>query len=191
MEIMAEKCDSLRQIIERKLGFPIRTPKVFELLSRQIYQKTNKILSMSTLKRFWGYVDKERTEKQVRLSTLDILSEYAGYQNWALFCQADITEGTDDSNKLVNRHLYVKELNIGVYIELRWKLNHRVLIRYEGENLFTVVESIHNMLQTGDTFHCSHIVEGMPLILFNLVRDGVIQGNFVCGKNYGIEFVKR
>ena len=159
---MTERYDQLRQMTEQMLGLQVKTPKDFELLSRQIYARTGKMLSMSTLKRFWGYVDKEHTERLVRLSTLDILSEYIGYQNWALFCQSDI-KGSEESNTMANRHLFVKELYIGTHIELRWKPNRVVTARYEGEELFTVVESINSKLHPGDTLHCGHIVEGMPL----------------------------
>ena len=172
---------------ELMLGFQVKTPRDFELLSRQIYDRTGKMLSVSTLKRFWGYVDKEHAGRLVRLSTLDILSEYIGFQNWALFCQSDV-KGSEESDTMANRHLFVKKQPVGTHIELRWKPNRVVTVRYEGEELFTVVESINSKLHPGDTFHCSHIVEGLPLTLFTLVRDGSIIGHYVCGREHGVTF---
>ncbi len=184
---MTERYELLRQMTEQMLGLQARTPKDFELLSRQIYARTGKMLSVSTLKRFWGYVNKEKTERIVRYSTLDILSEYIGYQNWALFCQTDV-KASEESSTMANRHLFAKELSTGTHIELRWKPNRLVTVRYEGEELFTVVESINSKLHPADTFHCSHIVEGMPLTLFTLVREGAIIGNYVCGREHGVTF---
>ena len=100
---MEEKQQELRRLVEQVMGMLIQTPSDFELLMSQIYQKTGQRLSMSTIKRFWGYVDKENADYRVRVTTLDILSEFCGYQNWATFCQADVG-GEEESGDMGNRH---------------------------------------------------------------------------------------
>ncbi len=181
-----DKHEELRQMTERVLGMEMKTPKDFELLAGEIFQKTRKQLSVSTLKRFWGYVG-HREEEKARLSTLDILSEFIGYQNWTTFCQTD-TQMTDDSGTTASRFLFAKEQNVGAHILLRWQPNRQVTIRYEGEDLFTVVESINSKLRPGDTFRCSHIVEGLPLTMMGLVRNGGFPVNYVCGREKGVTF---
>ena len=94
----------------------------------------------------------------------------------------------DESGNLANRHLFAKDLAVGTLVQLRWKPDRLVTVRFEGADLFTVVESINSKLHPSDTFHCSHIVEGLPLTLFNLVREGHITGNYVCGKTHGVTF---
>ena len=187
---MEEKQQELRRLVEQVMGMLIQTPSDFELLMSQIYQKTGQRLSMSTIKRFWGYVDKENADYRVRVTTLDILSEFCGYQNWATFCQADVG-GEEESGDMVNRHLFAKDLVSGDLVRLQWKPDRIVTIRFEGSDLFTVVESINSKLRPGDTFHCLHIVDGMPLTLFGLVRDGRIVGNYVCGKIHGVSFSRK
>ena len=185
---MEQKQEELRRLVEKTLGMVVKTPSDFEQLIRQIGEKTGQRLSLSTVKRFWGYVDKDNADYHVRTSTLDILAEYAGYQNWATFCQVDPEAADDESGNLANRHLYAKDLTVGTLVQLRWKPDRQVTVRFEGGDLFTVVESINSKLHPSDTFHCSHIVEGLPLTLFNLVREGHITGNYVCGKTHGVTF---
>lgn len=187
--ITQDKYGELRQLAEKVLGIAVKTPRDFELLSEQIYQRTRQRLSVSTLKRFWGYVDKERDDDKARRSTLDILSQFVGYQEWATFCQAD-TRLKDESGNMFSRHLFAREQRIGAHIQLTWQPDRQVTIRYEGEDLFTVVESINSKLRPGDTFHCSHIVDGMPLTLIGLVRDGALPVNYVCGRTKGVRFVR-
>lgn len=185
---MEQKQEELRRLVEKTLGMVVKTPSDFEQLIRQIAQKTGQRLSLSTVKRFWGYVDKDNADYHVRTSTLDILAEYAGYQNWGTFCQMDPEAADDESGNLANRHLFAKDLAVGTLVQLRWKPDRLVTVRFEGGDLFTVVESINSKLHPSDTFHCSHIVEGLPLTLFNLVREGHITGNYVCGKTHGVTF---
>lgn len=74
----------LRKAIEEKAGFCMRTPKDFDLLSEYISEETHQKVSSSTLKRFWGYLSEASVP---RVSTLDILSQYAGYSDWASFME--------------------------------------------------------------------------------------------------------
>lgn len=187
---MEKKQEELRRLVEQALGMEVKTPSDFELLLNQILEKTGQRLSLSTLKRFWGYVDKDNTDYHVRVTTLDILSQYAGHQSWVAFCQADL-KASNESGTTASRHLYVKELTVGTHIVLKWKPDRVVTLRYEGEDLLTVVESINSKLRPGDTCHCSHIVEGMSLTLFSLVREGTLMGNYVCGKTHGVSFSMR
>lgn len=187
---MENKQEELRRLTEKTLGMAVKTPSDFEQLLNQIFLKTGQRLSLSTLKRFWGYVDKDNMNYRVRVSTLDILSQFAGYQSWVTFCQADL-KSSAESGTSVDRHLYLKELAVGTHIVLKWKPDRVVTMRYEGEDLLTVVESINSKLRPGDTAHCSHIVDGMSLMLISLEREGSLMGNYICGKEHGVSFAVR
>ena len=187
---MEKKQEELKHLTELVLGISLKTPKDFELLQQQILQKTGQQLSLSTLKRFWGYVDKENVDYKVRVTTLDILAVFVGFQNWVSFCQTNLEEG-DESGNLAYRNLYLKELSVGSHVIIRWMPDRIVTMRYEGDDLLTVVESIGSKLRPGDTCHCQHIVENTPLTLFSLVRDGELIGNYICGKEHGVAFSVR
>ncbi|QCX00516.1 hypothetical protein FGM00_10465 [Aggregatimonas sangjinii] len=75
--------------IEDKLGWGIGATwgnKDFEELSEQILKKTSKRISVTTLKRIWG-----RTEwlANPSMATLDMLSEFIGYENWRAFVRTN------------------------------------------------------------------------------------------------------
>lgn len=65
----------------------------FEMLIGEIHRRTGSLLSLSTVKRFWGYVDKGREGYRARQTTLDILSQFVGFHDRAAFCQATVEGG--------------------------------------------------------------------------------------------------
>ena len=73
----------LRQI-EIKVGREMKTPKDFNFLAGQIYEQTHEKISVSTLKRLWGYVP---SYKSLRSSTLDLLARFVGFDSFDHFCQ--------------------------------------------------------------------------------------------------------
>lgn len=78
----AELIARLRQAVECKAGRQIRTPKDFDYLSEVIFADCHAMLSVSTLKRIWGYV---QTDSSPRPSTLDPLTRYVGFADWEDF----------------------------------------------------------------------------------------------------------
>jgi hypothetical protein len=78
----AELIARLRQAVERKAGRQIRTPKDFDYLSEVIFSECHTMVSVSSLKRIWGYV---QTDSSPRPSTLDPLTRYVGFADWEDF----------------------------------------------------------------------------------------------------------
>ena len=66
----------LRQLVEESADHAIATSNDFIFLSGEIQGRLNENLSVSTLKRLWGYVDGYAS---VRPSTLDILARFTGF----------------------------------------------------------------------------------------------------------------
>ena len=84
-----QNLDRLRESIEAQVDRKMRTPKDFDFLSEQIFEKEHQTVSPTTLKRMWGYLSEKATP---RLSTLNILSQFIGYDNWDAFCKSESTE---------------------------------------------------------------------------------------------------
>ena len=80
--ISQDAIQRLCSCIETQLNHPVRTPKDFEQLSQLIDERLHQHVSTSTLKRLWGYVTNEFAP---RTSTLNILAQFAGYADFALY----------------------------------------------------------------------------------------------------------
>ncbi len=83
--------DILREKIEEVVGQKIKSPKDFDFLSEQIFDKLHERISATTLKRLWGYVEGSTVPRQ---STLDILARFIDYTDWEHFCKGQ-EEGLD------------------------------------------------------------------------------------------------
>jgi hypothetical protein len=74
----------LRHAIEDTVGRKMKTPRDFDFLAKSIFEKLHQSLSASTLKRFWGYLPQYSS---IRVSTLDLLAQFADYKDWDSFCE--------------------------------------------------------------------------------------------------------
>ena len=86
--------DRLRKAIEQDIGRQMQTPKDFEFLSACIFQRLQQTVSVSTLKRLWGYTSSYAT---TRTTTLDVLARFVGYDNFEHFKQ----EVENQSNRII------------------------------------------------------------------------------------------
>lgn len=179
-----ELTDSLCRRVEEAFGSEVKTPKEFEKLSDSVFKHTGMLLSPTTLKRLWGYLD----EKVVpRRSTLDVLSQYVGWSCWDSFIMGDnltVESGTLASDKIN----VLNELKRGDRIRLSWHPARMSEVEYQGEGKFTVLEAVATKLKPGDTFQCFLIVSGEPLYLENLTTSGHRPSTYVCGRTHGVRF---
>lgn len=177
---------NLCQAIDEMMGHKMQTPKDFEQLRDRIYSRQHVLISVSTLKRVWGYIDNKSEPRQ---TTLDTLAYFLGYADYAAFCQSLTDDGQTVSNPVVSRHVSVRDdLVENDILTLYWQPGRICRVRYLGNLQFQVVSSERTRLQTGDYFQCSLIVEGEPLYLSNLLQKGRLATNYVCGKNGGVRF---
>lgn len=176
---------SLKKAVEGAIGRKLSTPKDFIFLSEQIFARLHVMLSPTTLKRFWGYL-KEGGEP--RLSTLNVLSQYVGYKGWDEFCDSGKKSEQIQSNFLLSRCLRVEDLKIGQKVILTWLPDRKCVIEYEGNRQFKVLCSENAKMKMADTFYCSVFMEGEPLYIDRLLRDGLGEVSYVAGKVSGIRF---
>ena len=73
--------------VEEKVGRKMKTPRDFDFLAEQIFETMHKSISVSTLKRVWGYVPANGITRE---STLDLLAQFAGFTSFSQFCQQTI-----------------------------------------------------------------------------------------------------
>lgn len=80
----------LQKYIQTKSGLPSVSPGDCKQISIFIEKITGKVVSETTLKRFFGFA---RQEFNFSLYTLNTLSEYAGFESWDHFCQTITNHG--------------------------------------------------------------------------------------------------
>lgn len=78
--------ERLREAIEIAVDRKMKTPKDFDFLAGQIFDKLHENVSSTTLKRIWGYLPETSAP---RISTLDLLARFVDYENWDSFCRHD------------------------------------------------------------------------------------------------------
>ncbi|MBQ7717112.1 MAG: hypothetical protein IJT55_06355 [Prevotella sp.] len=185
---MTEKLDYKRRIlceaVEKTINLKMRTPKDFDYLREQIYQKLSVLISQTTLKRIWGYITEDSTPRD---SSLTVLAQFAGFPDYETFCE-ELTDDDPPSAPILGMRLPIEELSVGDRIILRWDPLRVCVIEFLGHSAFRVISSEKTRLQPDDTFSCSTIIEGEPMYLDNLVQGGHLPVGYVCGKKGGISY---
>ena len=81
---MTTHIERLKASAEQKVGRQMHTPKDFDYLRECIYEESHEMVSLSTLKRLWGY---DRYEGTPRISSLNPIARYVGFRDWDDFLQ--------------------------------------------------------------------------------------------------------
>lgn len=174
----------LRLAIERAAGRKMLTPRDFEFLRERVYARTRVFLSVSTLKRLWGYAP----GGEPRVSTLGTLAQFLGYRSWGDFLMSD--NGEEVSGYVIGDYLHVDEqLEPGQTVKIFWKPDRECTVRYLGNSTFRVEASLNTRLVPPDTFQCRLMISGEPLYIDNLRHQGNAPVGYVCGKISGVRFV--
>lgn len=168
------------------MGMSMMSPANFDVLSLRIKKSTGRNVSVSTLKRIWGYVNYPHKPSNEILS---ILSAFAGYRDWHDFRSSDhVTESSDFIGADIVKS---SELTEGTRIQLGWKPDRSCILEYMGNSEFKVIEAQNSKLVSGDIFSCSVIVKGEPLICHEVRRGGeLLAEGYVAGKTDGIISLK-
>ena len=172
--------------IETAIGRPMQTPKDFEYLREHIYARLHVLLSRTTLMRLWDYIEGHVSPRR---NTLNILSQFLGYQSWEDYEQNTMLPKDQQSSPVLGRRLSVKDsLCVGNKLRLTWQPGRVCDIEYLGDLRFQVTSSKNTRLHEGDTFECSLIVEGEPLYLDNLRQGNRPPVAYICGKKSGVRY---
>lgn len=180
----ADALNSLCRRVEESAGITADTPQHFENIVEVIFQRTGTLLSPTTLKRIWGYLNEPTTPRR---STLDTLARFCGWTDYDHFLTGnspEIESGTVGTAVVRTDG----GLACGTRVRLMWPPSRVCVIEYIGEGKWCVVSSVGTRLSQGDRFSCTMIVEGEPLYIDNLETKGTRCGVYVCGRRTGVSF---
>lgn len=178
----------LRGWIEDSVGRVMHTPADFIFLSGAVWERIHEYISPTTLKRVWGYID---GVKQIRYSTLVILSKFAGFKSWDNYIYTLNTELNRQSDIVSQDKIDTSELNPGDVVEVSWNPDRICQFTYKGDYLFEITMTENNHLKVGDTASVMIFVLGEPLLLSNLTHQGRSGLTYLCGGRDGITALQR
>lgn len=173
----------LKKEVEHKMGFSLKAPTNFDALIARVSEEDGETLSMSTIKRLWGYVSSANAP---RLSTLSILSSFLGFRDFDDFCIKRRIYTSEDSDFITSAEGQTKGLHVGDELMLEWRPDRFCRLRYESKDCFKVINSINCKLLKGDTFRASFVAVGHPLFVTELMRGGECLNDYVAGKSSGL-----
>lgn len=171
--------DFLKDEICHVYGKPVKNPSDFEGLASAIENAVAQPVSVSTLKRLWGYVT---YGSEPRNSTLDILSRYVGRADYRNLClELQQTSSFFDAEKVIS-----SDLKKGAVIEIGWMPDRTVRLEYIGQNSYIVKESLNSKLKEGDIIETAQFIKGQPLFIGSVLRHGQQLQSYVAGKSKGL-----
>ena len=172
---------SIKAEIERAYGQPLNYPSDCHRLDSSIRDTLNETIGVTTLKRLLGFVS---DVQQPRLYTLDILARYCGFADYEEMKHKVASDGDSEFEKETG--IEVSALTPGSIIGFEYLPDRKVKLRYLGDNEFRVEMSENGSLQEGDVISVSNFVDGFPLVVGRVVRNGVDLGRYTAGKVSGI-----
>ncbi len=185
---MNDECiEILKRKVEEKLGRQVLAPTDFSFLSSKLSETVKENLSVSTLKRLWGYVVCDSVPSS---GTLSILSRYIGYNGWDDFCSNYRWGIIDDSDFLSGNQIPASKINKGDKLELSWDPDRRCTLVCLGNERFRVEESANSKLRPGDTFRASIFCVHQPLFVTDLRRGDCPPRTYVAARRNGLREVK-
>lgn len=171
--------DYLKQLVARTYGAPIETSTDFERLAATIEEALGQPVSVSTLKRIWGYVS---LAPKPRMSTLDILCQYTGRRDYRHLC----IEMQQSSDFFTTEKVVTSELETGTKLVIGWQPDRHVTLVCLGQSRFAVTESVHSKLHEGDILEFASVLLEHPLYIGRIERSGELLQSYVAGKTGGI-----
>lgn len=174
--------DRLLQFIEIQFGRKPKTPNDFNELLLSIYSATGRSLSLSTMKRLWGYVEYHSLPSEATLTTL---SRYLGFKDWESFCK---TSHDEDSDFL--RRTSVPDMLPGATVTLEWEPNKGCTLRHIGSNRFVVTEAHNIKLEPGDELTADIFSTGQPIYFKDIIRGDEIIPLYIGAKKQGLKAIR-
>jgi hypothetical protein len=177
---------TLLREVEKKFGRPLECTNDFRVLSALIEYECKEAVSVSTLKRLWGYVSQKTTPRE---ATLDVLARFLNYQDFRVFRILGLGQASDCSEYVETSYLSAADVAEGACVTVGWAPNRVLRIKKTGDIQWEVLSSQNSKLKAGDRFEASCFFKGLPLFLPSIIRGGQELPSYIAGKKEGLNVV--
>lgn len=180
---------NLIKITNRNVGFTPSTPSDFNALSVMIRCKTKYSISLSSIKRLWGYVNYESFPSP---TTLNILARFNGYENWEEYMIGNLyTEESETSEFFSDYMINVSSLSAGENIKVAWGDDKWCRLECMSDLRFKVIDSDNIKLKAGDTIGLHTLCVGLPFYAFDIKRGDETIAGYIGAKENGIVSIQK
>lgn len=187
----SDALEALVRITNENLGYEPTTPSEFNDLLMRIQKTTGHTLSLSSIKRLWGYV---KYNGEFSSTTLNILARFNGMKDWESFKRSVEKEvpvtNDDDSGFHSDSMIDTGRYRPGDRLELSWDGGKGCEAVCVEHMRFRIVKSANIKLKEGDivTFHTLCI--GHPVHVSDIFRDDMLFTSYVGAKRGGLQSIR-
>lgn len=189
-----EKRDALEALIRitnEKLGYEPNTPSEYNDLILQIKKTTGDTLSLSSIKRLWGYV---KHSGDFSPTTLNILARFNGIKDWESFkrsIEKEVSVTNDEesgfhSDAMIDTGKYKP----GERLALGWNDGKGCELECVDNLRFRIVKSMNIKLKEGDIVTLHTLCIGHPVYVSDIQRNDVHFASYVGAKQGGLQSIK-
>lgn len=186
-EITSEGIARLRNVIEDKLERKMRTPVDFTYLSDVIFRNVKMTVSVTTLKRVWGYISDKGDKYKPTRYTVCALAKLVGFNDYESFIVCPNPEN-------VQPNLFAESIDISTLLaddvlSITWSRDSRCRLKYIDEDLFDVIETRNAKMNIGDRVQCTSLNQSAPLYLSVLNHPKSSPTSYIIGTRNGVKIV--
>lgn len=184
MESNHDNLKTLLSLVEEQFGRKPKTPSDFNELLLSVFATTGRNISLSTVKRMWGYVSYHSLPSQ---NTLNVLSQYIGFHDWESYCNSQ--SKTNDSDFITDNPDF-NNIQSGATVTLKWGTNKGCTLRYIGSKRFVVIEAHNIKLREGDELTAELFSTGQPIYMKNIIRGEQKIPLYIAAKKNGLKYIR-
>ena len=175
------------EITNQNLGYVPSTPSEFKRLCRMIEQKTGRSISLSSIKRIWGYV---RYEGFPSVTTLNNLAQYNEFSDWGSFLTNHSIKNSDENSGFIEGSLLTTDnLRPGDRLMLDWGYGKSCEIECIAHMRFRINASHNIKLEPGDTFTLHTLCVGHPIYISDIERGASRMSTYIGAKKGGLSSI--
>lgn len=182
--------ETLIYLTNCKFGYAPATPSEFGDLCVDITKRTGRSISLSSVKRLWGYVAYDSFPS---VTILNILAQYNNYESWAQFMQNDAAPTvSQDSGFLQCNLIDTRTLKAGDRLHLAWAQDKSCVLECftlddpDATPRFRVIESHNIKLLPDDTFSLQTLSLGLPVYVTDIERGAQYIPAYIGAKKTGL-----